>query len=372
MEKDYIGKALERSKLQRERFTQSKVPESLANLVVVPFFGDMRSEFIFSTLILNHFKQKNIMSYLAVCSWPGHHGLYPYADEYWSFPDEATLVDFCQSADGFKNEKANVCERILLRFFDQVRSVDMDIIPSYYNQGLTAQYLKECQDVLYSLPSVPSLPSHHGKNIASLSKRIFVYPLKYACFWKHQKNDKVFIDENFWVTLCRKLLSNGYSPVILQNYRTHDISDAFRAGCAYVTESDLMAVMSVMRSCDCVLDIFSGVSRYAYVARAPVLICDERQRFADLKEFEIDDLCGRRIPRQYIFSFAPILEGDSRNILIDAILNKLDSFLPSINRDLLPSTLESSDKLSYSCVRKRQLKRIGARFIVPPQRDEDD
>ena len=369
-DKDYIGRALERACLRRERFAEGKVPESLANLVVIPFFGDMRSEFILSTLLLNHYKQANKSSYLVVCSWPGHHNLYPYADEYWSLADDATLGNFSRGAIGFYNERAQSCERTLLRYFDNVVAADGEIVSKYYKDGLTSAYLKECRDVMYSLPHVPSVNLQHGRSLSNAGKTVFIHPVRQTIRWQHRGPELMPTPERFWTLLAQTLIDRGYTPVVYQNYSTYDLSSEFESKCIYITESDLGAVLGVMRTCDCVLDVFSGLSRLAYVARCPVVVCDERQRFVAMKEYEIDDLCGSMVPKKYIFSFTPVLDGDSKTMLIEAIANKLDDFIPTINREKLPAPVEREELLSYGCVRKRQLKRLGARFIVPPQRDE--
>ena len=82
----------------------------------------------------------------------------------------------------------------------------------------------------------------------------------------------------------------------------------------------------------------------------------------------IDDLCAKKIPRKYIFTFSTIITDGSathwNQDIFQSIIQKLDVFLPELNRDELPSTAESNELLSYGdLVRVRKKKKYGIRFI---------
>ena len=153
----------------------------------------------------------------------------------------------------------------------------------------------------------------------------------------------------------------------MQNFGTYDLSREFSEKCIYFSENDIGKVMSVMRSCDCVLDIFNDISRLACIARSPYLTCIERQRFIKQKEFELDDLSAEGLPKQYIFTFSTILNVESEDVwnlnLFDNIICRLNSFLSTINRDLIPTASELDEEISYEKVRVRKMKRLGTRFI---------
>lgn len=365
---DYLNKATERAGLTREKFVESKVPGSLSNLVIVPFFGDWRSEFIFSTMLLNRYRSLHSSTYLIVCSWPGHHGLYPYADEYWSVKDESSLVHLVRGAAGLVNEKSSSWEKTLLRLFDKIITPDDEPFVSWYDKGFTAEYLKRFNRIIYTLPSVPSVNMSFNRTFTDAKgKTVFIFPSLYINSWKHRRKELILTSEQFWIRLAKRLIEKGIKPVVYQNYMTHDLSPDLGSQCAYFNDNNIMTVIGVMRACECVLDVFTGISRLAMVARSPFVACDERQRFADLKEYEIDDLCGKSLPKKYIFSFAPIVEGGTANVLIEGVVNKLESFLPTLNRDSLPSTVEMTADLNYADVRKKDLNRLGISFFVPPK-----
>ncbi|MEV9163320.1 hypothetical protein AB0127_26605, partial [Klebsiella pneumoniae] len=96
-------------------------------------------------------------------------------------------------------------------------------------------------------------------------------------------------------------------PVVWQTGACHDLSAEFAGRCVFISERSVLDVLAVMRSCSLVLDIHSGVSRYAAVARCPYIVMDERQKFMGLKEYELDDLCVLNKSYRYIFSFITIL-----------------------------------------------------------------
>src|SRR5581483_5666112 len=146
----------------------------------------------------------------------------------------------------------------------------------------------------------------------------------------------------------------------------HDVSADFTDKCVYTEEKDFGKVLSVMRATGCVLDLFTGISRYALAARCPFLAVDERARYAALREYEVDDLCGLSLPKQYIFSFPTIIEGGGPGTwdfnIIDNIMARLGKFLPELNRDDWPSTGETTEIVPYETVRRKKSKRIGTKL----------
>lgn len=366
MSKEYIVKVAERSGLIREKFIDAKVPSSLNNLVVVPFFGDINSEFIFSTLVLNKWKELNKFSYLIVCSWNGHSCLYPYADEFWALNDQSYLPKLVRSNNGFCNKDISFLEKSLLRYLDnpQLMFPDDPQIKRLYNNGISAQYLKEYSDVLYTLPTITS-----SSNIQEHSekKSILIMPTLYIYSWSQKTSKPILTNSDFWIYLIKKL-EEKYSVVVYQNCFTHDLRDKVDAEILHT--NNIMTLFSAMRQVDCVIDVFNQVAKYAYIARAPVLVLDERQRYYGTRSYEIDDLCANDIPKRYSFSFAPIVDGD-KNFIIDIINTQLDDFISKIDKYNLPSTMEYSDYLSYSNVRKKDIKQVGLRFVIPSDLDDE-
>jgi hypothetical protein len=132
-------------------------------------------------------------------------------------------------------------------------------------------------------------------------------------------------------------------------------------------------VMAAMRLTGCVLDVFSGISRFALAARTPFICVDDRGRYVGTKEFEIDDLCGFNIPKKYIFSFSTIIDGGNRTTwdfdIFNLLVARLRDFLPLIDREQLPPATYSLENVSYDVVREKKLKRIGARLLKTPKDD---
>jgi len=365
---DFIQRVIDRTGFTREVFVDRKLPLNLSRLRIIPFFGDSRSEFVLATLILPRLFPED---YTIVCSWPGHGGLYSGISEYWSITDEDALSDLARNLDGFNNFKAGQYERLLLRYFDNVTTIDQ-LVPQYYLHGFGEMFFENFDKIEYHLPSLPSV-SLGWDDTAALNRkeRIFLMPTKYITRWSNKgSSSQMFVEEKFWSNLVNKLLARDYMPILMQNYMTYDLSPEFASQCAYITERNILARLGVMRACDCVLDVFNGLSRYALAARCPYFICDERQRYFSTRDYILDDLCGSELPKGFLFSFAPMATTDAAERVNSAIVNRLYDFLLKVNRNSLPSTVECTQSLSYDNIRKREINRIGVRFISLPQEDK--
>lgn len=364
---DFLKRASHRAGVVREKYADNHAPDALAKIKVFLFFGDIRSEFILSTMLLHRLKQERC--YLIVCSYPGHYGIYPYADEFWTIENEDAIESLEKGANGFLNTSKNfyTYERSLLRYFENVETFDQSSLSEYYDFGFTSKAAEEGVDFI--LPSIPSVHMEISRNLSkSENKKIFIKPTKQIRYWRGAKQEYSKVNEKFWITLVERIIKEGYLPVIWQDYSTYALWSRFDNNCAFVAEHDLLTVLGAMRACDCVLDVFSGISRYAYIARCPSLCCDDRQRYIAFKEYEIDDLCrvaNKNIPTpiENVFSFSTIPEGNSWNNLFDHIFARLNSFLPILNKDELPTTMQFSSSLNFDNVRKIEKKRLGTRFI---------
>jgi len=363
---DFINRVVERTHLKREMFADKRLPSSMRNLRIIPFFGDAKSEFVLSTMLLPRLFPND---YVIVCSWPGHFGIYSGIGEFWSPQDDTALGDLARSVYGFGNTKLNMYERLLLRYFDNV-TVPTDFASDYYWKGFTSKYFAELHDIEYVLPAIPSVNMawtnmHLSKNVS-----VFLTPSKFIHSWEQGREKRRILDVSFWKEMIQSLLEREYQPVVAQDYGTYDLSPDFATDCLFISERNLLALLGVMRACDCVIDVFNGLSRYAMIARCPYLVCDERQRYFNSADYILDDLCGEDIPNTYLFSFAPAAE-KSASLLVEAILNRLTEFIPTLDRDAWPSTVDISKRLSYDKVRKREIQRIGARFITVPKIEEE-
>jgi hypothetical protein len=369
--KEFVKRAAEKSGFVRDRFNEDNIPTIADNICVLPFFGDTRSMSILSSLLFKGYREKVKGSkYFILCTWPGYESLFPYMDEVWSIRDKATLKKLHASSCGFdnKSELSVIYTRKLNRFFDDV--VDPNDFNEYYNQGLTANYIKLFGDVQRSLPLIQSptyLGNEYSRSVLNRpGYKVFLHPSLHVKSYRTEL-ENIKISKEFWIELTRFLVEAGYCPILASNFATHDISDRFGDQCVYLEGDDISKTLCAMRASDCVIDLFSDISRLAMLARAPYVAFIERIKYVKLSEHELDDLCSLQgFPKQYIFSFTTILEGVDNRVwksnIFDLLLSKLKAFLP-LNKDILPSTSELDDIIPYSSVRKRKVKKLGTKFI---------
>ena len=366
-----LKRAAEKSQVVRSRFRERDVPTSVESVTVLPFFGDRRSSFVLSSLLFRRIKQELKSSrYFVMVSWPGDEGLYQCADEYWQVEDETVLAKLAASAHGFSNSSSFVAilHRALNQSFYDVMSGE-DITP-FYDNGLTAGFFENFRHVKVGLPSVPS-PSSLGLEASrTLSRQdgsVFIRPSKTIYSWKNGASASLDVPKDFWLALVERLSSEDIRAVVCPDLFCHDLSSDLPKSCLRISPPDVLKFMSVMRSCGCALDVFDGTSRLALAARCPYLCFDERQRFNSVKEYELNDLCGSPVHREYIFSFAALVEKGNQSVwktnIFDHMVVKLRRILSETDRDSWPSPLETNEIVPYDAVRKRKLKRMGSRFI---------
>jgi hypothetical protein len=369
--RDFLQRAADRNGFVRERYEDRHVPVDISTITMLPFFGDLRSTFVLSSLLLRRYKEELKPSkYFILCSWPGFHSLFPYVDEYWAVGDESQFRRMFGEAEGFTNKaEGNVVymQNINEFFRDVVKP--KDLLP-YYSDGLTDDYWKRFKQVVVSLPMVPSaaiLGKDFNRDLAMRAGyKVFIMPSTHARCWRNGRSKSMPVPQDFWMALIDRLLKEKYVPVLWKHPLAYDLSVQYTTSCAYVNDKDIGRVLGAMRATGCVLDVFNGTSRLALAARCPFLACDERSRYSGTKEYEIDDLCGGKLPKQYIFSFSTIINGGTEGWesgLINSIMARLGSFLPTLNRDAWPLTAESTEVVPYGSVRTRKQQKIGVKFI---------
>jgi hypothetical protein len=370
---DFLKRSSERNGFSRERFEEKKVPNDHTALTILPFFGDMRSMMVMSSLLLHRYRQEvKTSKYFILASWPGYQGIFPYVDEYWAINDQAHIKRFYELSEEFNNKSdlSTIYKRNLNEFFRDV--LDHKDILAYYNNGFTNKFFEKFQTPKRFLPFVPSstaLGKEFNRDLTiKAGYKVFIHPSIYAKQWVNGRTKNIVAKKEFWTELVANLLENDIVPVIWQNYLSYDISQDFVGRCIFIDETDIVRVLSAMRTTGCVLDVFNNLSRLAILARCPYVAVDERSRYSNLKEYEIDDLCSLRIPKDYIFTFSTIISDGSpsnwRQDIFRSILRKLNGFLSEINRDDLPSTGESIEVVSYKDnVRKNERIRLGTKLL---------
>lgn len=370
---EFLKRAADRNGFNRDRFEDRQVPTDFTNVCVLPFFGDLRGSAILSSFILPRYREEVKGSkYFIIASWPGMQGMFPYCDEYWSFADQSALKRIYEAGDCFKNRAETVTTfiRNMNEFFRDV--VDVADLSKFYNSGFTNYFFERFRDTKRFLPFLPS-SAILGKDINRdlMSKpgyKVFIHPSVFCKFWQGGMTHSVRSKREFWTELCNFLSSNGYTPVVWQNFSSWDLSEGLTGSHILFRENDYVRAMSMMRSCGCVLDVFNNISRLSLMARTPFLCVEERNRHFYTKESEIDDLMSLGVPHEYIFTFGTILtEGNPAFWSKDIFRNiavRLEQLLPNINRDGLPSTSESYEAVPYGkTVQSRKRKKLGTRFI---------
>jgi hypothetical protein len=366
-----LKKAAEKCGVNRLRYRDRDIPTSMDSIVIFPFFGDRRSSFVLSSMLLRRIKEELKGSkYFVMLSWPGQEGLYPYVDEYWQIDDDSHLSKLRSGCSGFNNSSPfySLLQRSLNQYFYEV--VSPQDISSYYSNGLTKEFFERFKHVKVSLPTIPSgssLGSETARTIAQHEPKVFVYPSKDIFSWRHGRVETSLAPLDFWKDVLDKLIKSKFFPVVASDRFSYDMSQEFRGECLHLADLDVLKTMSAMRSCGCVLDFFGDVSRLSLAARAPFLCFEERAKYQALKEYEINDLCGKGVPKEYIFGFSAIIESGDRaswnSNLLDHMIVKLNKMYESMDREKWPSSAESNEIVPYDSVRKLKNKKFGSRFI---------
>jgi len=364
---NFVARAALECGFERERFIDNKLPSDFDKIVVILFLGDMRSLSILSMLLLKPFRDTILKDkYVIFCSFPGMGCLFPGADEYWSVSDGLAINSLMAGALGFGNTDKKVDSlgiQLRRRFYTVLTHEDF---LAYYNNGLTTAFFERFKKVERFFPQIPHWRG--GEFAMSLSRKggngIFIYPNLEGKCWGRGKEVSLKLPKDFWIKLTERLLEEKYLPVVYQNQASHDISPHFGERCFYCTDRNFLAVLSAMRATGCVLDVFSGISRLAIVARCPFLVMDERQRYIKSKEFEINDLCITGMyPYRYIFSFPTVIGSGNHTELIDQVINVAKEFTPRAVKADLPPLSESCEEVPYEVVRQHKAKKLGIHFI---------
>jgi hypothetical protein len=367
---DIVKKGAEKSGFSRDSYIDANIPTLLSNILVLPFFGDIRSTCIASSVILRRYKELRTNKYLILCSWPGNRALFPYVDEYWSPKDQSAVQDLAANVMGFYNNSDILVNynRFINNFFEHI--IHWEDLSLFYENGFGSKYWDNFKDVKIFLPNVPSSTTLTEDFRIEMGKRserkIVVFPSKKIDSWQEGRLHRLMTHRDFWLTLVSRLIQEGFAPVVYQNAFTYDLSTDFADKCIWLTCKDIGQVLSALRWADCVLDVHSGVSRLAVASRTPCLIVDERKRYVETKNYELDDITNLSA-RQYLFSFSTMLMGGDDLVwntsLIDGIVSRLNKWLPTIDRTAFGSPTESYQVADYDKVRRHRVKRLGIHFI---------
>lgn len=357
--------------LQRERYKEADIPENMSDVCILPFFGDMRSMVLVSSLLLKRIREEMRGSkYFILLSWPGFADLFPYVSEYWSVPPEV-MEKMVGYANGFENEANHAVfyERNLNYFFEDVMS--STVLKTFYDKGLTQAFLDRFKNIKVFKPVLQSAAilgnDFHREIQNRQGTKVVVYPARFIYGWSKGVVRPSLISDVFWKYMVQFLLNHDFVPVIYQNSASHDLSPEFGNKCMYLYNRNISYILTAFRSVGCVLDVFSGVSNLAILARSPYIVCEDRGKYNGMKEYEIEWLCGEKIPRERVFSFANLLingyDDVWRNGILEAIREKIERLTTDADRNSWPSTSETCDIVPYSKVKTTKAKKFGTRFI---------
>lgn len=369
-----LSKAANKCGLERTRYTENEIPLSMSDIVVMPFFGDIRSTIVLSSLLLKRYREEVKGSkYFILCSWNGYEGLFPYVNEFWSIKGEAKDRLFSHT-DGFENNSDMVphIHRNLNCFFENV--ITAEELKSFYDGGILQEYFDRFKQIKCFKPALPSSAILGNDFNRELNKRsgnkVFIYPVIYVKELQQGRMVQARTCKEFWCELAKHLIHFGYVPILYQGQFTHDLSDTL-PDVMKIYDDNVLSVLTAMRTVGCVLDVFGEISRLAIMARCPFVAVDERLRYNNCKENEIDGLCGYNIPREYLFSFSNIILHGDKNVwhlnLFYNIISKLEKIFFDFNREAWPSTMEQNEVVLYSKVKQQKSKKFGTRFIKVPR-----
>lgn len=372
-----LKKACDKLGFKRTRYLEKNVPTSMSNISVLLFLGDLRATTAVSYLLLKRLREELKSSkYFIVCGWPGQEGLFPYIDEYWEIADlnlAKLIYNKTNFTDNLSEHTAGYL-RILHNFFEDV--LDFDWIKPFYDCGFKKEYFDKFNHIKRYLPTIPSsmilgnefnryLLEHQGK-------KVFITPSLYMEEWSHGRINHTFVSKDFWLHLISKFLDKNYSCIVQNNYMTHDLSPDLLNKVLFFTDNNVLNIMSAMRSTNCVIDVFTGTSKLAIGARTPFLGVNERSFYSNIKEYEIEDLAGQDIPREYVFSFPSICSDSNKthwnSSISEVIIAKVNKLLDRVaEHGVLPTPNELYETVTYATVRKFRDKKMGTKFIKVPK-----
>jgi hypothetical protein len=367
---DFLKRVSKRTGFKREFYIEKNIPTEPSNILAIPFFGDFESLFILSSLILKPFKEKNYDKYIILCSWPGMQSLFPCVDEYWTIDDPSLLSNISLGSNGFFNN-SNISAELTKSLSEVLNIFTSRDIHKIYNKGFTSVFWQDFKEIKRFLPEINSFSSLQEdikrQFLKNEGRKIVIYPSLKMNSWQRGISVSLPIIKDFWIYLVEKLIKNNFDVVVYQNYFTHDVSKEFADRCVYLNFNEISKILSCIREAGLLLDIHSGISRFAIAARCPYLAVVERQIFVYNKVYEVDDLCAKDLQKKYIFSFASQTTTCSKEewdvTVLDNVFNKLNSFLPEIDYSKIPSTASSYDMVSHDNIRNIVSKRLGTHFI---------
>ena len=366
-----LQKAADNCGFKRVKYIENNIPTTMSNVTILFYFGDLKSILPVSSLLMERFRKESKSSkYFILCSWNGNQSLFPYVDEYWEISDLNNLKSIYLSSVNQNNtsEALSGYKRALNNYFPEI--LDISVLNNCYNNGFKQEFFDNYKNIKKFLPSIPSssiLGNDFNKKMSEHPNKIFIHPTTHIQEWKNGRYHFEYISELFWSSLIDKLISENITPVIYQDFKTYDLSLNYFDKCIFIKNNDILNILSAIRSCGMVLDIFNGISRLAIIARCPYILCSDRFSYNYIKQYEVDILCGNDIPRDNLYTFSSICNDLNKNnwnaSLFEAIVSKIKLLDKDLIKDNLPSPIEINEIVKYELARKAKVKKFGPRFV---------
>ena len=351
MDQSYLKRAADKCGFNRDVFTDNNVPTSHANVVFVPFLGDLKSMFTLSSTILKPYKESRSSKYLIMGSWPGCQGLFPYVDEYWSIK-ESNISKLASNAISHYNNSDVYA--LYLRNLNDWFDVANNVIDK-----------KSEKDIELFLPAIPSnsiLSESFKEGLKKSGEKVIIYPVRSVKSWQKGKINKLSVSPDFWIALANRLIKEDIIPVIYMDNFTFNLSSEFGDKCLYITSDNISHTLCAFHQIGCILNVFSDIDKLAIAARCPYVSVNERRCYIEGKDYEIEDICGE-IERKSIFSFSThTLNGINWDTnLFDIIVKNIKNLQLTEKKQSITS--EINKIVPYNMIRKRQAQKKGTKFI---------
>lgn len=370
---EFLKKVSEKINFKRQRYDDSNIPTDLDDIIVLPYFGDLKHTHILSAFILNNFKKLKKSKYIILISYPGFDHLFPYVDEYWCPSDLSGISQLFNKSDYFEN-KSSFYLNLLRTLNENFRNViNSSFLKELYYNKFTNKYWETFNfETNFYLPMIPSfsvLPKEVIKSLNLNNNKIFLFPSQTINFWSNGKYNKVLVKKEFYYELVDYLLNNKIFPVIWSSSFSYDLNDKFsnHTDCLILNSDNLFEVLPCIRATGLCLDLFNSVSKLSNTSRTPSIIFEERNKYFLSKEYEIDDLINTNLPNKTIFNFSNIIIKGNKEYwqkdLFKIITTYCNDTFSYLEKDSLPNSSEVDQKMNISLIRKINNKKLGTKFI---------
>lgn len=327
----FLENSAEQLNFRREFYKEDEITK---NVKIIPLFGNCEGLYASARMLLPTYVKNYASSgsYLIVASYEGLGGLFVDSGckEFWGLRDNNLLQDIIKSSvDSYFDNNSSSMDFVwtqVRKYFSNTLALDKDF-SLWYNSGLTNDFwvANNGQKLTIKFPAiVKNLPTDLHKTLLSNKKisstyKVFLQANKYL-------PGKRLIKKEVWQKIIDKLVILGYSVVIWNNNFTYD---------NFVTNPNVVefygnfdVAMSVISSCDVMMDFFSGNWFLGLLGRVPVLSFDSRKNFSIGTKKSMYDFLAQRISCPIFYSYIDSsFLIDDNNHFLQVMVGKLESVI---------------------------------------------